>query len=48
MQHRPWPMALGATVFLLLLAIPVLSLRLGFSDESNFAEDTTTRAAPST
>ena len=27
------------------LAIPVLGLRLGFSDESNFAEDTTTKQA---
>ena len=30
---------------LLVLAIPVLSLRLGFSDESNFADDTTTKQA---
>ena len=30
---------------LLILAIPVLGLRLGFSDESNFAEDTTTKQA---
>ena len=30
---------------LLVLAIPVLGLRLGFSDESNFAEDTTTQQA---
>ena len=30
---------------LLILAIPVLSLRLGFSDESNFADDTTTKQA---
>jgi putative drug exporter of the RND superfamily len=44
-QHRPWTSALVGTVALLLLAIPMLSLRLGFSDESNFAEDTTTRQA---
>jgi RND superfamily putative drug exporter len=44
-QHRPWPIAIATTLFLLLLAVPVLGLRLGFSDESNFAEDTTTRAA---
>ena len=44
-QHRPWPIAIATTVFLLLLSLPVLGLRLGFSDESNFAEDTTTRAA---
>ena len=30
---------------LLILAIPVLGLRLGFADESNFPEDTTTKQA---
>ncbi|HMJ77114.1 MAG TPA: MMPL family transporter [Iamia sp.] len=44
-QHRPWIVAIGATVVLLVVAIPVLSLRLGFSDESNFADDTTTKKA---
>jgi putative drug exporter of the RND superfamily len=44
-QRRPWPFALGATALLIVLAIPFLSLRLGFSDESNFAEDTTTKQA---
>jgi RND superfamily putative drug exporter len=44
-QHHPWTSALGATAVLLVLAIPVLSLRLGFSDESNFADDTTTKQA---
>ncbi|HYN34760.1 MAG TPA: MMPL family transporter [Ilumatobacteraceae bacterium] len=44
-QQRPWSIAILTTVFLLLLSIPVLSLRLGFSDESNFAEGTTTRDA---
>ncbi len=44
-QHRPWPIAIATTLFLLLLAVPVLGLRLGFSDESNFAEGTTTREA---
>jgi len=44
-QRRPWPAFLGGTVLLLLLAIPVFGLRLGFSDEGNFAEDTTTRKA---
>ena len=34
----------GAAV-LLVLAIPVLGLRLGFSDEGNYAKDTTTRQA---
>ena len=44
-QHRPWPSALAASALLLILAVPVLSLRLGFSDESNFADDTTTKRA---
>ena len=44
-QHRPWTSAIGAAAVLLVLSIPVLSLRLGFSDESNFADDTTTKQA---
>jgi RND superfamily putative drug exporter len=44
-QHRPWVAALGATAFLIVVALPVLSLRLGFADESNFADDTTTKQA---
>jgi RND superfamily putative drug exporter len=44
-QHHPWPSAIFGAALLLVLAIPVLGLRLGFSDESNFAEETTTRQA---
>ena len=44
-QHRPWRAALGGAAVLLVLAIPVFGLRLGFADESNYAEDTTTRQA---
>ncbi len=44
-QHRPWTGALVGTAILLILALPVLGLRLGFSDESNFPSDTTTRQA---
>ena len=44
-QHRPWTSALAASAVLLVLALPVLSLRLGFSDESNFADDTSTKQA---
>ncbi len=44
-QSRPWQFAIGGTVVLLVLAAPVLGLRLGFSDEGNFAEETTTRRA---
>jgi len=44
-QHRPWPIAVATTLFLLLMSVPVLGLRLGFSDESNFAAGSTTREA---
>jgi RND superfamily putative drug exporter len=44
-QHHPWPGAIGGTLVLVILALPVLGLRLGFSDESNFADDTTTKQA---
>ena len=44
-QRRPWTSAILAAVLLLVLAIPFLDLRLGFSDESNFADDTTTKQA---
>jgi RND superfamily putative drug exporter len=44
-QRRPWTSALLGAVALIVLALPVLSLRLGFSDESNYADDTTTKQA---
>jgi putative drug exporter of the RND superfamily len=44
-QHRPWTAALAGAVILLFLAIPVLGLRLGNSDESNYPDDTTTKQA---
>ncbi len=44
-QRRPWPAAVLGVVVLGVLAIPTFGLRLGFSDEGNFAEDTTTRQA---
>ncbi len=43
-RHPWWILAVSAGV-LVTLMIPVLGLRLGFSDESNFAESTTTRRA---
>ena len=44
-QRNPWPIAIGTTLALLLMTIPLFGIRLGFSDESTFAEDTTTRQA---
>jgi RND superfamily putative drug exporter len=44
-QRRPWPAALGATALLLLLAAPLLSIRLGFGDNGNAPEHTTVRKA---
>jgi RND superfamily putative drug exporter len=44
-QAHPWIALLASTTLLLMLALPVLSLRLGFSDESNYSEETTTRRA---
>lgn len=44
-QAHPWSMLMIGVATLALLAAPVLSLRMGFSDEGNFAPDTTTRKA---
>ena len=44
-QRRPWLWVVAGTAFLLVLAAPVFGLRLGFSDEGNYAEDTYTRQA---
>ena len=44
-QHRPWPSMLGAAALLLLLAIPLFSIRLGFGDYGNYPEDKTVRRA---
>jgi RND superfamily putative drug exporter len=44
-QHRPWTVAIVSTVALLILAAPLLGLRLGFGDESNYDESTSTRQA---
>jgi putative drug exporter of the RND superfamily len=40
---HPWPMLLGGLAFLILLAIPVLSLTLGQPDNSQLPTDTQTR-----
>jgi len=44
-QRRPWLAVLIGASLLAALALPVFGLRLGFSDEGNFAQDTTTRQA---
>ena len=44
-QGRPAIMALLGVGVLVVLALPFFSLRLAFSDEGNFPEDTTTRRA---
>ena len=44
-QDHPVISLLVGGGILVALAVPVLSLRLGFSDEGNFAEETTTRQA---
>ena len=41
-QRNSWLIALGVTGLLVVMTLPVLGLRLGFSDESNFPTDTTT------
>jgi RND superfamily putative drug exporter len=44
-QRRPWPFAIGTVLVLLLLAAPLLSIRLGFGDAGNYPQDTTVRKA---
>ena len=44
-QHHPWISAIAGALVLIILALPVLGLRLGFSDESNFAQETSTKQA---
>ncbi len=44
-QRYPWPSALGATALLVLLAMPLTSIRLGFGDSGNLPTSTTVRRA---
>ena len=44
-QHRPWPVLVGAAGFLILLTIPLFSIRLGFGDTGNLPERQTARRA---
>ena len=42
-QRQPWPYLLASTLALLILAVPLLSIRLGTSDGSSAPQDSTTR-----
>jgi RND superfamily putative drug exporter len=42
-QNRPWPALILSTTVLVILAIPVFSIRLGFADAGNRLESDTTR-----
>jgi RND superfamily putative drug exporter len=44
-QRRPWPALLIGTLVLIVLALPVLGLRLGFGDAGNRPTSDTTRQA---
>ncbi|MGH9137509.1 MAG: MMPL family transporter [Acidimicrobiales bacterium] len=44
-QNRPWPVFVGAAAVLIVLALPVLGLRLGFADAGNRSEADSTRRA---
>ncbi|MCB0977270.1 MAG: MMPL family transporter, partial [Acidimicrobiales bacterium] len=44
-QHHPWRSAVGGTLVLIVLAIPLFGMHLGFSDEGNFPKNTETRQA---
>jgi len=44
-QARPWPALILSTALLIVLAIPVFSIRLGFADAGNRLESDTTRKA---
>ena len=44
-QHRPWRAFFGGAIGLLVLASPLLSIRLGFTDSGVLKQDQTTRRA---
>ena len=44
-QHRPWRFLIGGLAALIVLALPVLSIRLGFGDTGNLPEKQTPRQA---
>ena len=44
-QRNPWPALIVGGAILLALSAPIFGMRLGFSDEGNFPEETTTKQA---
>ncbi|MEQ1872517.1 MAG: MMPL family transporter [Ilumatobacteraceae bacterium] len=44
-QRRPWPVLLGAAAVLVVLTLPLFSIRLGFGDLGNAPKDQTVRKA---
>ena len=44
-QHRPWPALVGGAVLLIVLAVPLFGIRLGFGDAGNRPTSDTTRRA---
>ena len=42
-QARPWPVAIGSLLILIILALPFVSLRLGVADAGNDPTKFTTR-----
>ncbi|MGZ6910567.1 MAG: MMPL family transporter [Acidimicrobiia bacterium] len=44
-QRRPWPAFVGALLVLLVIAAPIVSMRLGFGDDGNAPRSETTRKA---
>lgn len=44
-QAHPWSLAIGSVIVLLVLAIPLTGIRLGFSDAGNLPEDSSGRQA---
>ncbi len=44
-QRRPWPPFIGGVAVLVLLALPLFSIRLGFGDTGNLKEGKTARTA---
>jgi RND superfamily putative drug exporter len=44
-QRRPWPAFLGGAAVLIVLALPLFSIRMGFGDTGNLPEEQTARRA---